>query len=217
MASHSRWLLIPALLMGWLGLSAEASAANKFPEIKDEAKLFSADALEKANQKIKEIYREHNKDLAIETVPGIPKDLQEKYKDLGKQKFFVEWAVKRAKDEGVKGIYVLICKEPAHLQIEVDKATRKKAFTLDDRDKLVKKMLAKFGDKKDDKRFDAGLLAGVDFVESTLRANAPRGSASAGSRRLRRHHASQHLGGDRSWDGCALGSWCYWRSGWCLD
>lgn len=176
MVTTSRRLLIPALLLGWLGLSAEAFAA-KSPEIRDEAKLFSSDAVEKANQKIKEIYRDYDKDLFIETVLAIPKNLQDKYKELGKGRFFVDWAEKRAADEGVKGIYVLICKEPAHLQVTVNKLRPATAFTRENGQKLSRIMLEKFAERKTDKRFDAGLLAGVDFVQSTLRANLPPQSA----------------------------------------
>ena len=47
----TRWLLVPALLIGWLGLSAGAFTAVA-PVIKDDGKFFSAEAVEKANSLI---------------------------------------------------------------------------------------------------------------------------------------------------------------------
>ena len=128
------------VLVGWLVGAAPASAAVA-PKVDDQGKFFSAEAVEKANQKIREIYREFNKDLLIETVPKIPSDLEAKYKEQGKSKFFVDWADKRAKDASVNGIYVLLCREPPHLQVEVGTKTRQRAFTLQDRDRLVGKMV----------------------------------------------------------------------------
>ena len=161
----TRWLLVPALLAGWLGSPGPASAVYP-PPLKDDGKFFSAEALDKANKKVREIYAHTGKDLVIETVAAIPEDLKKKYEELGKDKFFLEWARRRAEDLGVKGIYVLMCKSPGRVEAIVDKQTGRKAFTTADRDKLVQKVLARFKEKQ----FDAGLLEGVDFVASTLKA-----------------------------------------------
>jgi uncharacterized protein len=75
----------------------------------------------------------------------------------------------------VKGIYVLICKDPPHLQIDVDNATRAKSFTPQDRDRLAKKMGDLLG-----KENDAALAQGVDFVQTTLRANLGRRAETSG-------------------------------------
>jgi len=166
MVSHPCRPVLPALLFVWLGLAGPARAVFP-PPVKDDAKLFSPETLEKANKKIRALYGESRKDVVIETYLTIPADLEKKYKELGKAKFFAEWAAQRVNDLGVNGVYILICKDPAHLQIAVDEQTRKKAFSLADRDKLARKMLEQFRDKK----FDAGLLEGIDFIGSTLKAN----------------------------------------------
>src|SRR5215469_6823444 len=92
MVSASRWLLMPVLLAGWLGLTVAASGANVAPVIKDDGKFFSADAVAKANQKIKKIAQDYNKDLLIETFPEIPADLKKDYKEENKREFFEKWA-----------------------------------------------------------------------------------------------------------------------------
>ena len=122
-------------------LGSAGSAVGRQPGGRRRGKVVSPGAIEKANERIREIARDYGKDLLIDTVPGIPIDLEGKYKEQGKQKFFNAWAEQRATGARVKGIYVLLSKQPGHLQIEVDKATRQKAFTTKDRDLLVQKML----------------------------------------------------------------------------
>jgi uncharacterized protein len=166
MSRTARWLLAPALLAGLLAAAGLASAAVP-PVVKDEGKFFSAEALDKANRKIKQIYQRFEKDVVIETFAAIPADLEKKYKEEEKAPFFNEWARKRAEELGVNGIYILVCKKPGRVEVEVGNQTQKKAFTRNDRDSLVRKMLADFKEKK----FDEGLLEGVELIESALRKN----------------------------------------------
>ncbi len=164
--------LSAAMLAGWLAGIGPASAAVT-PRVSDEARFFSPDAVAKANQKIREIYRDYGKDLLIETVLRVPPDMQTKYKALGKRKFFAHWAIKRAEDSGCKGIYILLCKSPGHLQIEVGRSTRQRGFTLPDRDRLVQQMSPLLV-KKNQMHNDAALMLAVDTIESTLRAKLGR-------------------------------------------
>lgn len=158
-----------AALAGWLAVAAPVSAAVA-PVIKDDGKFFSDEAREKADRKIKEIYREYNKDLLIETFPEVPAD-RAKDVDLkdkaARDTFFEEWAKDRAHEAEVNGIYVLICKTPPHLQVLVGNETQKRAFTRKDRDELAKILTGKFHDKD----YDGGLAKAVDFVAERLKAN----------------------------------------------
>jgi uncharacterized protein len=163
-----RWLLVPALLAGWLGSAGPAPAAVYPPPIRDDGKFFAAETLDKANKKVREVYADTGIDLVIETFAAIPEGLKEEYEKLGKDKFFLEWARRRGEELGVRGIYILICRSPGRVEVFVDRQTGRKAFTTTDRDKLVKKVLDKFREKQ----FDAGLLEGVDFVASTLKAGS---------------------------------------------
>jgi hypothetical protein len=167
MLPRPRWLLVPALLaVGWLGLVASAGAVYP-PPIKDEAKLFSAEALDKANKRIKEIYAHARKDLVIETYAAVPEGKKVPEDKNKKEEFFAEWASARVKDLGVNGVYVLICKSPTYLYIEADNLTRKRAFTGKDRAALQRKLIDSFRDKK----FDEGLKEGIEVVEAAYRAN----------------------------------------------
>jgi uncharacterized protein len=155
-------LLIP-LGMGLMASPAVAVA----PVVRDEAHFFSDDARKQADRKLREIYREYGKDLLIETFAEIPADREEAFKKEGKESFFAAWARERARDEVVNGVYVLICKKPGHIQVEVGNHTRQKAFTLSNRDKLLRLMLDRFREKK----FDEALTEAVKYFADTLREN----------------------------------------------
>lgn len=151
-------LLFPAGLIG---------AAMLVSEIRDEAGFFKPETIEQANKLIKEIKDRHKKDLVIETYKAVPDKRKDEYAKLGKDRFFEEWARERARALEADGIYLLICKEPAHLQAEVDMQTRKKTFTLQDREKIVRGLLERLRKKE----FDDGLLEAVKFVDQTMGRN----------------------------------------------
>lgn len=135
------------------------------PKIVDQAKLFSDAAVKKAEETIARIQTNHKKSVVIETFAKPP---QEKDKEArgenakARQAFFAKWAQDRAKASKVNGIYVLICKDPAHLRIVVDGQTIKKSFTAKDRDQVSETILAQF--KSAD--FDQGLLLGMEKIEA---------------------------------------------------
>ena len=58
-------------------------------------------------------------------------------------------------------------RQPGHLQIEVDRATRERGFPLTERDRLVQKLLPLLKEKK----YDAVLQEAVEVIASTLQAN----------------------------------------------
>jgi uncharacterized protein len=150
----------------WMGSSARALT----PEVKDTAGFFSAAAVEKANREIAEIERKFKRDLLIETFPSVPADKAEQFKALdkrGRDVFFQKWAVERFRNEGVNGVYVLITKNPGHIQVEVGAETQKHAFTVEDGHALRDKMLAAFKQKEHDR----GLEEGVTYVQRTMATN----------------------------------------------
>src|SRR5262249_22553435 len=127
-------------------------------EIKDEGKFFSADAVSKADQRIKEIKEQTGKDLLIETFAEIPADRKKDYKPERKNEFVARWARENARQRKVAGVYVLICREPSHLQ--VDRVAAGRAFPAADHTKLRDLLVAHFKEKK----FDEGLADAVGFV-----------------------------------------------------
>jgi TPM domain len=162
-----RWFWLPLVLA--TAMTARAWAV--VPEVKDAAGFFTRGALAKANAQITEIQKKFRKDLLIETFPGVPADKAEAFGKLDKQgrsRFFQDWAIERARGERVEGIYVLITKQPGHVQVEVGKNEQKRGFRVPtDTDRLSKILLQNFQKKE----YDSGLLEAVQFVEQKLGEN----------------------------------------------
>jgi hypothetical protein len=166
MLRRCRGLLVAAVLVGWLGLAGPAAAVYP-PPVKDDAKLFSAEALEKANKKVRDIYANYKKDVVIETYTAVPEGKTVPEDPNKRGAFFTEWAQSRAKELGINGVYVLICKSPTILRIRVDPDTTKKAFTNKDVSALAKKLIEYLKEKK----FDNALAAGLEVIETAYKAN----------------------------------------------
>ena len=87
---------------------AVAGPAPAAFEVKDEGKFFSADAVSKADQRIKELKEQTGNDLLIETFAEIPADRKKDYKPERKNEFFARWARENARQRKVAGVYILI-------------------------------------------------------------------------------------------------------------
>jgi uncharacterized protein len=142
--------------------------------VRDDAKFFKGDTLLAVRKKTLEIHQAYKKDLLFETyesywnIEGAETNkAKHKLDDIEYRKLFAERAMERAKGQRVNGIYVLICRDPAHLVVEVGNETRQKAFTLEDRHRLEELMLTRFRAKE----YDKGLEEAVDLVQTTLRHN----------------------------------------------
>ena len=82
--------------------------------------------------------------------------------------FFSQWARQRARELGINGIYMLICKSPAHVQVEIGNDTRKKAFTEEDRARLVKILLSGSTQRSTTKDCSKGYgLSGTPWIETS--------------------------------------------------
>src|SRR5260370_374313 len=138
--------------------------------IQDHAGYFSPSERDKAAQRIKEIKAKQGFDLTIETYGGVYPAAREKVLALSAEKrgeFFRDWARARAQHAGAKGVWVLICKEPPHIQVSLGAAAVKTGkFNAADRDALRKGLAAGFESKK----YDQTLLGTIGFVKETLRA-----------------------------------------------
>jgi hypothetical protein len=163
-----RTRLLPVLLVVivWLGVAGPASAVYP-PPVKDEAKFFSAEALEKANKRVKDAYRVTKKDLVIETYATVPEGKKVPEEKNKREELFKAWVNERCRDLGVNGVYVLICKSPAYYYIEADRETLRRAFTTKDEAKMRQKLLAALRERK----FDEGLKDVIDVFEESLKAN----------------------------------------------
>src|SRR5262249_35402721 len=151
-----RWLLAPAVLVAWLSAAGTVSAAP----INDNAGFFSPKAVENAEAEIAALHRKYDKELKIETFAEIPAERKKDYNADEKAKFFDKWARQRATELKVDGIYILICKSPSYLEVEVGNKTEKAGFSPAERKKLRDKLVERFKDKE----YDKGLAETVEYV-----------------------------------------------------
>ncbi len=153
----------------WL-LGASLSHAQN-GTIRDTAGFFTEPAKAEASRHVAELGRRFRKDLVVETFKEIPETLRQGVNLQDKpavNRLFEQWTVQQARQLKVNGIYILLNKEPAHLQIVVGNATQHDAFTLKDRDALASLMLGKLRAQQN----DAALLEGVNFVTTTMAGHA---------------------------------------------
>jgi uncharacterized membrane protein YgcG len=170
--------IVRLLVVAWLGLIVPiGNALAATPEVRDQAGFFGADAVQKANRALEEIRRQSGMELLIETYAEPPAAIAERLVRESRDQVYADWAQERARQAGVNGIYVLITRNPAHLQVGVGSETRRVAFTNQDRDRLRDLLLSAFRQR----RYDEGLLEAVDFTRRTLELNLA-GSRSPGQR-----------------------------------
>src|SRR5262249_3011409 len=124
----------------------------------------------------------YHKDLVIEFVPTVPangwwgklknKMLQAKNPD-SRNRFYADWAKRNARTAGPNSIYVLICKEPAPLRVEVAMGRdvrQPDVFTSADVRHFQERLQALFQNG----HYDEGLAEAVQSVRKTLQANRER-------------------------------------------
>jgi uncharacterized membrane protein YgcG len=135
----------------------------------DGARFFSPKAVAEAERVIDGMSRTYGKQLRIETVPEAPADLKGQMAGdrATRTRLFDGWARQRARDLRVNGIFVLVCKDPAHLQVVVGDDTTRRAFTVANRDKLAQMLLTAFRAKE----YDRGLSEAVEFVRGSMERN----------------------------------------------
>lgn len=129
-----------------------APKRDKPLSIKDEAKLFSADARKKAQTGIDELYEKQKLDVLVETYPAVREADVDKVKGMSgreRTEYMRTWARSRIASEHVTGFVILICNDPKSLYVDlsadaVDKFP--KDFALKVRDRII----AGLKDKKPD-------------------------------------------------------------------
>jgi TPM domain len=159
-----RFLALAIALTACLVLATTSAAVT--PEIRDDGKFFSPAALKKADERIRDIYKNHERDVLIETFTMVSRDDAEKVKGMdakARSEYFLTWAKERVKSRAVNGVYVLLCKEPRHLLVAVvEKAPHK--FP-DGTQAVIEDVLRK---EFRENRFDEGLDLALKAIEERL-------------------------------------------------
>jgi hypothetical protein len=143
--------------------------ASSQAQVTDNAGIFSSAAVARADSDIRQMMRDHNKGLVIETFPSIPSD-EKAAAAADKKAFFAKWADERATRLQINGVYVLVCMDPAykHLQTVIGPQTlRRGDFTTENREMLDRQLAKQF--KAGD--FDDGLRDAVETVNQAYSEN----------------------------------------------
>ncbi len=153
-------------------LFAFTSVLHADPGVKDDGQFFKPATVEKVNAEIKQIKADYGKELVIETFPGITEGLRDEWdaaKNDSKKRsqFFAKWIGERAHLLQVNGVYILICKNPGHLEVEAGQKTKQKAFTEANRNRMRDILIEAFNAKNDDE----GLIKGVAYFREALKEN----------------------------------------------
>jgi hypothetical protein len=144
-----------------------ARAAESEGLVHDGGAFFSAAALSEAAEIIRSIAAFHGRDVYVETYAEVPEHLRADLARDGREKFYDDWLNRRARQLGIRGVFVLVTRAPGRVQVGVDKATQRRAFTPDDRDALRDALVTAFRAS----RYDQGLLDGLRFVRRRMDEN----------------------------------------------
>jgi S1-C subfamily serine protease len=127
---------------------------------RDDGKFFSEEAWKKVAPAAEKLLKEKGTDLFVETIMTPWKGDVDKIKAMKpeeREKFFKELADERAKEVKLKGVYILVCKNPSSLYVIVPHPDE---FPPGFATKVKSALLDNFKDKK----FDEGLQKAIDIV-----------------------------------------------------
>jgi uncharacterized membrane protein YgcG len=147
--------LIPAMPL----VPSKAAAVR----VLDDARFFKPAAIRQADEQIADIHTRYQKDVFVETVATPPADRAPELKTLGRERFFAAWAEERMLASRVDGVYILICKDPSHVEVIISQDAGE-PFNDRFRESLRRTLVRRF----DRRQYDKGLLEGVALVREQL-------------------------------------------------
>ena len=145
------------------GDSMKKATTSATPRIVDRGGFFKSEIVSSAQKTISEIKSATGRDVVIETFQEIPVEDRVRFNQLdksGQDKFFADWANKRAQDLGVKGVYLLACRSPGKFYV-TSKGTGVPSGTVD---RIKRRVTESFRNKE----FDQGLEGVLDIVRTDL-------------------------------------------------
>lgn len=113
----------------WHMLLAAASCLALVPtargQVNNRAGLFTLEAVKKADERIGEIKSRLGKWIVVDTFKEPPATEPKKNLENAelREKFFEEWARQRVAETGLKGVHVLWCQTPRHVQVTATAGT----------------------------------------------------------------------------------------------
>ena len=170
-----------------------APAMIRAADVVDGGGFFSAETLAKANRTIRDLETKTGHEIRIETFATVPADKAETVKKMDKAErdtFFTKWLHSRAEDTKSRGVFVLICKEPAHLNLWGANAIQHSGFGASEAKSVREILLNGFKAKEYDKTLTAALVQLTTIFEG-LKSNKQKGAVTTTHPTLKNHHTSQ--------------------------
>lgn len=167
------------LRLGWaIVLIMGGPAFGLDPRVKDDAGFFSAETVREADRLIAQVKKDTGRDFVVESFPGIPAALRDEFGRMNRDEFYRNWASGRARHIGVNGVYVLIVRDPSHIELAWSRSG-KPALT-DAQGRELNQLLVSGFQRRD---YDAALLSAVRyFAARTLGATTDGGGSAGGTR-----------------------------------
>ena len=135
--------------------------------MKDPAGFFTPATVQQANTEIRELKKRYGYDIVVETIKALPEEQNQLIQGknaAARDQVFEDWLRQRARNAGVNGVFMLICKAPPHLQVDVAPEVKAKTFPEADVKRVRDLLVARFKDKE----FDQGLLAALAQIQETF-------------------------------------------------
>ena len=167
----------------WLA-PTRASAA----EIVDGGGFFTADTLASVNKSILELEQKSGHTVRFETFAAVPADKVETVSKMDakqRETFFSSWVHDRAEATQSRGIVVLMCRQPSHLNVWVGKPIQQAGFGAAQAKTVKEAMLTSFRAKE----YDKGLTNAVSLLSTTFSGLKAPASKSASATQTK--HAGQ--------------------------
>jgi hypothetical protein len=164
-------------LIGAIGWANVAHAEKDAGPVRDDAGMFHADAIARAERGIADMRRTFDRDLFVQTVASASPQPRRWFPFLRTpqvNRLLEEQARQYADKWGRPGIYVVVCRHPRDVHVLV-RPDDDPLFTRYDAEALRRTLARRLSD--DDG--DAGLLAAVDQVRTTLHQNEMHGASPA--------------------------------------
>ena len=118
------------LLLAGVALLTAASGGRA--QVEDDAGLFDADTIARANRQIEDMQKQTGKGFIIATIKEAPAELLKKYNllDAGQRRdFFDAVCAARLKGREFQGVYALISEDPKDIHVLVVPESNGKLFT----------------------------------------------------------------------------------------
>jgi hypothetical protein len=172
MFAGKRWRL---MLLGTVVFPIVVPAVSAREPIQDDARMFSAEAQERARNEIDRVRARFNVEIMLETFSSMPSELKNQTRGTKEDRqLMAEWAVNRARsividaDKGkitaADGVYVLILRDPLYVHVVAGSAALERGFTAGRAERLERQTRRTLAKGRNDVALEnAVLYIGNDF------------------------------------------------------